>query len=102
MDVGVHAFRKHEHRLQRLTELPSDIVRRQIRITPHALEDVSWIAAGVGEEVVMFGSDYPHVEGGRDPLNSFERSMRDMSPAAKQRFYCDNFVDLMGSNMPLS
>jgi predicted TIM-barrel fold metal-dependent hydrolase len=99
MDTGFHAFRKHEARLQRLSGLPSDIVRRQIRITPHPLEDVSWIEAGVGEDVLMFGSDYPHVEGGRDPLKSFEMSMSDLSPAAKQRFYCDNFRDLLGSNM---
>ena len=27
-------------------------------------EEVSWITAGVGEEVLMFGSDYPRVEAG--------------------------------------
>ena len=42
-------------------------------------------------------SDYPHVEGGRHPLRRFESSTRGLSERAKQRFYCDNFVDLMGS-----
>lgn len=97
MDVGFNAFRKHECRLQRLSGLPSDIVRRQIRITPHPLEDVSWIVAGVGEEVLMFGSDYPHVEGGRDPLRSFQMSTNALSDQARRRFYCDNFVDLVSS-----
>jgi predicted TIM-barrel fold metal-dependent hydrolase len=100
MDVGFGSFRKHESRLQLLSALPSEIVRRQVRISPHPLEDVGWVAAGVGEEVLMFGSDYPHVEGGRDPLRSFERTTCSMSPSAKKRFYCDNFVDLMGAHMP--
>lgn len=96
MDAGFEAFRKHESRLQRLSDRPSEIVRRQIRVTPYSTEDVGWIvSAGAGEEMLMFSSDYPHVEGGRDPLKRFESSTASMSAAAKRRFYCDNFVDLM-------
>jgi hypothetical protein len=47
----------------------------------------------------MFSSDYPHVEGGRNPLGRFERSLTRVSEGAKQRFYCDNFVDLMGAGL---
>jgi hypothetical protein len=32
-------------------------------------------------------------------MRRFESSMRDVSEHAKQRFYCDNFVDLMGSGL---
>lgn len=96
MDAGFDAFRKHEQRLQQLSGPPSEIVRRQIRVTPYSTEDVSWIASDVGEEVLMFGSDYPHVEGGRDPLKRFELSTGTLPDRARQRFYCDNFVDLMG------
>jgi predicted TIM-barrel fold metal-dependent hydrolase len=49
--------------------------------------------------VCLFSSDYPHVEGGRNPIRRFESSMRDVSTRAKQRFYGDNFVDLMGSGL---
>ncbi|MBV8159527.1 MAG: amidohydrolase, partial [Acidimicrobiia bacterium] len=52
--------------------------------------------ANTGEEVCLFSSDYPHVEGGRNPLGRFERSLADLDEAAKQAFYHDNFVDLMG------
>ena len=45
----------------------------------------------------LFSSDYPHVEGGRNPIGRFERSLGDRSGAVRQRFYCDNFVDLIGS-----
>ena len=47
----------------------------------------------------MFSSDYPHVEGGRNPLGRFERSLGDASEETRQRFYCDNFVDLMGAGL---
>ena len=45
----------------------------------------------------LFSSDYPHVEGGRNPIKRFEAQPRAAAGRAKrQRFYCDNFVDLMG------
>jgi hypothetical protein len=49
----------------------------------------------------MFSSDYPHVEGGRNPIKRFEDSMTTIGEPAKQRFYCDNFVDLMGRGLSL-
>jgi predicted TIM-barrel fold metal-dependent hydrolase len=47
--------------------------------------------------VCLFSSDYPHVEGGRRPIERFEASLARTDEDAKQRFYCDNFLDLMGS-----
>jgi len=39
----------------------------------------------------------PHVEGGRNPIRRFEESMAGLDERAKQRFYCENFVDLRGA-----
>jgi hypothetical protein len=39
------------------------------------------------------------VEGGRNPLGRFERSLAGLSEDARRRFYCDNFVDLMGAGL---
>src|SRR5437899_10939621 len=90
------ASAKHEERLKRLQLRPSEYVRRQIRVTPYAHEPAGWIIEQAGEEVCLFSSDYPHVEGGRNPLRRFEESTKGLGERAKQRFYCDNFVDLMG------
>jgi predicted TIM-barrel fold metal-dependent hydrolase len=76
---------------------PSEFVRRQVRVTPYPHEDTGWIVAQSGEDVCMFSSDYPHVEGGRNPIARFERSLGDASDDVRRRFYCDNFVDLMGA-----
>ncbi len=99
LDTTVDAFSKHEERLRRLQLRPSEYVRRQIRVTPYAHEPVGWIIEQAGEEVCLFSSDYPHVEGGRNPLRRFEESIKGLGERAKDRFYCDNFVDLMGAGL---
>ena len=96
LDSAQDAFAKNEERL-RIAELrPSEYVRRQIRATPYPHEPVGWIIEQAGPEVCLFSSDYPHVEGGRNPIKRFEDSMAATAADAKDRFYHDNFVDLMG------
>jgi uncharacterized protein len=100
LDSAADAFRKNEERLQKLSARPSEIVRRQVRITPYPHEDAGWAIEQGGEEVFLFSTDYPHVEGGRNPLGRFERSLTDVNASARRRFYCDNFEDLMGAALP--
>ena len=97
MEAAFDAFARHEERLRSLSLRPTDYVRRQVRFTPYPTEDVGWIIENAGPEVCMFSSDYPHVEGGRRPLERFEASLGDLAEADRRRFYCDNFLDLMGS-----
>ena len=99
MDSAAQAFIKNEERLQKLSAKPSDIVRRQVRVTPYCHEDAGWIIANSGEEVCLFSSDFPHVEGGRNPLKRFNDSLANTPPRAVERFFCDNFVDLMGEGL---
>ena len=99
MDSAALAFIKNEDRLKNLSAKPSEIVRRQVRVTPYPHEDVGWIIANAGEEVCLFSSDYPHVEGGRNPLKRFNDSLANTPARAVERFYCDNFIDLMGEGL---
>jgi predicted TIM-barrel fold metal-dependent hydrolase len=99
MDSAHAAFFKNEERLHALSARPSEIVRRQVRITPYPHEDSGWIVREGGEEIFLFSSDFPHVEGGRNPLKRFDDSVEDLSPAAKDGFYRANFVDLMGEGL---
>jgi predicted TIM-barrel fold metal-dependent hydrolase len=100
MESAFDAFRKREERLQKLSLRPSDYVRRQVRATPYPAEDVEWIIRNAGDEVCLFSSDYPHVEGGRNPIKRFEEGLAGASEAQRQRFYHDNFADLMGRGLP--
>ncbi len=97
MESAFDAFHRHEDRIRALEMRPSEYVRRQIRFTPYPTEDVGWIIEQSGPEVMLFSSDYPHVEGGRKPFERFEASLGDASEDVRRRFYCDNFLDLMGS-----
>ncbi|MBL8782118.1 MAG: amidohydrolase family protein [Alphaproteobacteria bacterium] len=99
MDAGADAFRKGEERLKKLTLKPSEFVRRQVRVTPYPHEDAGWIIQNAGEEVCLFSSDYPHVEGGRNPLKRFDDSLLNVSAQARDRFYAQNFIDLMGEGL---
>ena len=99
MDSAHAAFFKNEERLHHLSARPSEIVRRQVRITPYPHEDAGWLIREGGEEVFLFSSDFPHVEGGRNPLKRFDDSVAGLSSTAKGRFYCDNFIDLMGEGL---
>jgi predicted TIM-barrel fold metal-dependent hydrolase len=99
LDSALEAFAKSEERLRRLELRPSEYVRRQIRVTPYPTEPVGWIVEQVGDDVCMFSSDWPHVEGGRNPIKRFEASMQGVPERALRKFYCDNFVDLMGRGL---
>ncbi len=99
LDSAHEAFFKNEERLQKMSLKPSEFVRRQVRVTPYPAEDSGWIIANSGEEICMFSSDYPHVEGGRNPLKRFGASLAKTPEDAKRRFYRDNFIDLMGDGL---
>ncbi len=101
MDSAHNAFYRNEERLQKMSLKPSEFVQRQVRVTPYPHEDAGWIIANSGDSVCLFSSDYPHVEGGRNPIKRFESSMEKArtSESQKQAFYCDNFVDLMGAGL---
>jgi predicted TIM-barrel fold metal-dependent hydrolase len=97
MESAFEAFARHEERLRALSLRPSEYVRRQVRVTPYPTEDVGWIIEQAGPDVCLFSSDYPHVEGGRRPIERFEASLGDATDDVRERFYRTNFEDLMGT-----
>jgi predicted TIM-barrel fold metal-dependent hydrolase len=97
MEAAFEAFARHEERLRALSMRPTEYVVRQVRFTPYPTEDVGWIIDQSGPEICMFSSDYPHVEGGRRPIERFEASLSGTAKQAVKRFYSENFLDLMGS-----
>lgn len=99
MDSAAEAFRRNEERLQAASLKPSEYVRRQVRVTPYPHEDAGWVLRECGAEVPLFSSDYPHVEGGRNPLKRFENTLTGCSDTEKDGFYRANFEDLMGPSL---
>jgi predicted TIM-barrel fold metal-dependent hydrolase len=102
MDASFGAFRKGEQRLQKLSAKPSDIAKRQFRATPYPHENTSWIIENSSEDMCLFSSDFPHVEGGRNPLKRFTDALDGTGAATQKKFYRDNFIDLMGTGLDRS
>jgi predicted TIM-barrel fold metal-dependent hydrolase len=99
LDSAAHAFVRNEERLQKLSAKPSEIARRQLRVTPYPHEDTGWIIQNSHEEMCLFSTDYPHVEGGRNPIKRFGESVDGLPQTAQSAFYADNFIDMMGEGL---
>jgi uncharacterized protein len=95
LDIAQSTFQKTEPALK-LPLKASEYVHRQLRFTPFPTEPVGWLIEEAGDDLFLFSSDYPHPEGGRDPLARFEDSMQGVSEEAKERFYSGNFAEMMG------
>ena len=98
MDSAALAFHREE-RMQRLSAKPSEILQRQFFATPYPHENVGWIIRNGCEDIALFSSDYPHVEGGRNPLKRFNESLEGVSATARRKFFRDNFIRMMGQGL---
>jgi predicted TIM-barrel fold metal-dependent hydrolase len=99
LDFAQRAFRRTEKPLTELARKPSEYVHEHLRFTPFPGEPVGWMIEQAGDDLFMFSTDYPHPEGGRDPLAKFEAAMPDVSDEARHRFYYQNMADLLGPSL---
>lgn len=76
---------------------PSEYVKRQIRVTPFEFEPVgTWIERDGLEEVYVFSTDYPHIEGGVNPIERFYDSLSPLSDEVVEGFFVSNGRELLG------
>jgi predicted TIM-barrel fold metal-dependent hydrolase len=57
-------------------------------------EDVARLVHESNPDLYLFSSDYPHTEGGRDPIARFEKVLADAPAMVKDKFYAENFLRL--------
>jgi uncharacterized protein len=94
LDHASEIWARSEPHLAEMQRKPSQQIREQLRFTPYPFEDVAAFIAESAPELYLFSSDYPHAEGGRDPIGRFDRTLAGVGEAAQARFYADNFRDL--------
>jgi predicted TIM-barrel fold metal-dependent hydrolase len=99
LEIVKDTFGRTESRIRDLPLRPVDYARRQIRVTPYPTENVGRLIESVGADMLLFSSDYPHVEGGRNPLKRFEEALVGRTEPEKEAFYAQNFLDLMGPSL---
>lgn len=100
LDYAQRAFRRTEEPLRRLQAKPSEYVHRHLKFTPFPGEPVGWMMEQAGSDLFMFSTDYPHPEGGRDPLTKFEETMEGAGEEERTRFYSANMAELLGRHVP--
>jgi len=80
----------------KLSERPSAIFRRHVRVTPYPEDDVIKIVNDLGQlDSIVMGSDYPHAEGFAEP-REFASLIGDLSADEQRRILRDNALVLVG------
>lgn len=86
------AYSRVDERLKGFTRTPSEQIQEQMAFTPFVFEDVGRLIAHSNDDLYLFSSDYPHTEGGRDPIARFESVMQDLPQASIDKFNSGNFL----------
>ena len=92
LDWVVKHWSRNDANLQGLSRTPSEQMTEQLAFTPFVFEEVGRFIDQSNEDLYLFSSDYPHIEGGRDPIGRFESALGDRSEAVRQKFYSGNFL----------
>jgi predicted TIM-barrel fold metal-dependent hydrolase len=97
LDQGHRSFRKSEPLLEGLELTPSEFFQRQVRVSLFPFEDAGWLIDQAGPDVFMFASDFPHPEGGRDPVGRFDGTLEAAATSQTDRdsFYYGNYASLL-------
>jgi predicted TIM-barrel fold metal-dependent hydrolase len=81
---------------QTLTDRPSDIFRQHVWVSPFPEEDISAVVGHMGVDHVLFGSDWPHLEGIPEPAD-YAAALRDFDTTSIKRVMRDNALELVTS-----
>jgi len=74
-----------------LSMTPSDYMKRNIRITPYRFEPVGEMVERYGfEDCYCYSSDFPHPEGGTDPMSDFAKHIERLGQTNAEKFYISN------------
>ena len=86
------AYSRVDERLRSFKRKPSEQIRQQFGFTPFVFEDVSRLIDQSNDDLYLFSSDYPHTEGGRDPIARFESCMTQVPQVSVDKFNSGNFL----------
>jgi len=77
--------------VDRLPMKPSEYIRRNVRVTGFFFEPIDEYIDRYGlEEVYCYSSDFPHLEGGKDPMIRFANRLERLGPDVMEKFFVTN------------
>jgi len=83
---------KADRNLAAFTRKPSEQLTQQMAFTPFVFEEVGQLIDKSNDDLYLFSTDYPHIEGGRDPIRRFEGSLGERGARVRDKFYAENFL----------
>ncbi len=92
LDWVVKHWSRNDANLQGLRRIPSEQITQQLAFTPFVFEEVGSFIDQSNPDLYLFSSDYPHIEGGRNPIGRFEASLGERPAAVRDKFYAENFL----------
>ena len=97
LDQIAQIWKRSEPELAALEREPSEQIAAQVGFTPYPFEDVGAMITESSPDLYLFSSDYPHIEGGRNPLGRFSQSLAGHGEDVLDKFYRSNMARLVGS-----
>jgi uncharacterized protein len=92
LDWVVKHWSRNDANLQGLSRTPSEQLAAQMAFTPFVFEEVGNFIDQSSADLYLFSSDYPHIEGGRNPIARFESALADRNETVREKFYAENFL----------
>ena len=92
LDWVAKHWSKADKNLAAFTRKPSEQLTEQMAFTPFVFEEVGALIDQSNPDLYLFSSDYPHIEGGRNPIARFETALADRGEDVRDRFYAENFL----------
>jgi predicted TIM-barrel fold metal-dependent hydrolase len=75
----------------RLPDKPSAYIRRNVRVSPFYFEEIDrYIRLYDLGDVLCYASDYPHIEGGFDPVGAFYQRLAPLGREQVEKFFVAN------------
>jgi len=92
LDWVVDIWGRSDASLRALSAKPSEIASAHLAFTPYVYEDVGKLIQQSNADLYLFSSDYPHAEGGKDPLRRFDASLANaqIGVEAQAKFFAEN------------
>lgn len=94
LDHAVDIWARSEPHLAEFKRKPSEQFREQLRFTPYPFEAVGQLINESAPELYLFSTDYPHAEGGRDPIRRFDTALSEQNQLNQALFFEGNFRSL--------
>ena len=95
LDYVVKGWGKTEPYLKEFSRSPYQQVLDQMTFTTLPFEDVGAVIRASSPDLFMFGTDYPHVEGSKDPLGRMLATLEGFDDDVLEKFFSGNFAKMM-------